>query len=268
MDKSYYERRNKLVSKRAKLKKEKDWALAGMRRYPARIQRAAIAGLRRAIAEIERELDELAIAESNMAATRARNIEEALNRSLPLGTRTAIDPDMIPEEFGFWRADKSSLIMAFGALRADMSAYIDDIPMPDLFIGPFRIPESGLECMLLLDEAAAYDAGWEYIRIIPEVYVDKRRLAALPDTDPDTSPLQDAFKLKRNGIALECGRRIRADLELQGTFSDPIARYHAYRSKHAAYTAARHGEGLSEKEKKLARRLKRRFGLIKYERDR
>lgn len=260
MDRKAYARIDRLRNRRAKLKSNKDYVLSRIRKYKPEIQRAVVIPIWKEIAETERQIDETALGSANTTIVTAA--DGLISRTMPIGARYEAPDGPGPDKFGFWRATNSSLVSAFGALRADITAYIDDIPLPDLFVGPFAYnDESGNteRYMALLDEASAWLEGSGRLAIVPDILMPASRLSLREDSE---HPGEAARYEKLEGdIQAALGGMIRARAAIGNIFRDAAGAYIAQRKLQAEYVAARYGKALSEKDMRIVKRLRKRFGI-------
>lgn len=270
MDRKAHIAIDRLRSKRARLKDKKGYVLSKIRKYSVEIQRAVIKNIRRELMDIERQIDSIMLGSANTPIM--ADACGLISRSFPIGARYEIEtnPEIeSPDSFGFWRADNSSLIMAFGALRADMESYIDDLALPGLFAGPFTYKDQdGRETryMILLDEASAWFEGSGSMRLLTDIIMPAGRLLLRRDTRYKNGTEEARYIKNKDSIETAVNAMIDIRRKLGDMTQDAAGAYLTYRKAYAEYICEKSGTGFDEKDMATIRRLRRRFGLNDKER--
>lgn len=263
MDRKAYKQMDKLRAKRRKLKEKKSYILNKIRKYPVNIQRAVVNDLWRQIMDIERQIDTIILTESNTSII--KDAHDLVSRTLPLGASYELENHKKADSFDFYRADKNSLLLAFGALRKDISMYVDDLELPDLFIGPFEYINKAnnniLRYFVLLDEASYFMQNEKTIRFLPDIIMFEDRISVERDMNAETSILFETYKNRKDMIQAEINNRIDSALKMPDIAPDIMISYHNYRKLYDEFKADKILDEQKEKDLKLIKKLKKRFSL-------
>lgn len=270
MDKKAYKKLEKLKLERSRIKERKAYVLSKIRKYPVDIQRAVVSPLWRAIMDIERQIDILVISNSNTSLV--HDAEDIKVRTLPLGCIENIENYKKADEFGFYRAEPDSLFVAFGASKQDLTEYIDDMILPDLFLGPFEYKSDNIDntdnktmqYFVLLNEAVYYLYNQDNIKIIPDIIVSADKLSVTKDQNPDICKLADAFTNKKTEIENFLNVKIKMSMnaKISEILPDVIIAYHNQRKLHNEYIAEKTLEKFTEKDLKKIKKIKKYYGII------
>lgn len=266
MDKKAYKKLEKLKLERSRLRERKAYVLSKIRKYPVDIQRAVVSPLWRAIMDIERQIDILLILNSNTSLV--HDAEDIKVRTLPLGCIDNIENYKKADEFGFYRAEPDSLFIAFGASKQDLIEYIDDMILPDLFLGPFEykfddINDKTMQYFVLLNEAVYYLYDQDNIKIIPDIIISADKLSVIKDQNPDICKLADSFVNKKTEIENFLNMKIKmsTNTKISEILPDVIIAYHNQRKLHNEYIAEKTSEKFTEKELKKIKKIKKYYGI-------
>lgn len=254
---------DKLRKKRNKLKMQKDYVLSRIRKYDVKIQRAVVKNIWLDLIEIERQIDEITLRNANNDIK--IGVDGLVSRSMPIGYMENMKNNNENIDFGIWRADNNSLIKSFGALRPDISAYIDDIALPGLFLGPFRY--HGAEdnkddslYMVLIDEAGFWFNGdSKDIRLISDIMVNLDNLSLQKDINYDS--IESKYIEMRDDIEQGLNNIIDAKSKLGDILQDSTGAYITYRKDFSEYLALKNNLNFSEQELKTIKKLRKRFNL-------
>lgn len=214
--------RKRLMLRKVKLKARKDYALNRIRRKPVWLQRAVVCDIWAEISAIDALLD--------------------IPRAIP---KAPGKPAKAPDRLGIWRGDTYGLMGAFGIDSRYITPYLDEISLPDLFLGPFDI------------------GGAPYMALIGDSRGD-RKPVALPFAHIRADALEWIFEREiPEGLDTDA---IRKTLEIaasapEGTFPDPFEAYGAYKTIADNTEAERALSDLDRKALRKVRRIRRRFGL-------
>lgn len=262
MNKKAYAKISKLRSELVKLRTRKEYVLSNIRKYPVEMQRAVVKGLWLKITEIERKID--VITAENANTNIAKDAMGNVVRTLPIGAGYEPPWRKTADAFGFWRADNNSLIKTFGAVDTDVTEYVDDMDLPNLFIGPFikhgTENTDEMEYLVLLDEVL-YDTGdGTLIKMMPEIAVKADKLCV---RKADDIPDELAKNYRENKQAIECemDRRIDAIEIFKGLIPGTAVAYRNYRKVYGEYAAEKFDKILDEKARKRVQKLKKKYGL-------
>ena len=266
MDKKAYKKLEKLKLERSRLRERKAYVLSKIRKYPVDIQRAVVSPLWRAIMDIERQIDILVISNSNTSLV--HDAEDIKARTLPLGCIEDTENYKKADEFGFYRAEPDSLFITFGASKQDLTEYIDDMILPNLFLGPFEykfddINDKIMQYFVLLNEAVYYLYDQDNIKIIPDIIVSADKLSVIKDQNPDICKLADSFINKKTEIENFLNMKIKMSMnaKISEILPDVIIAYHNQRKLHNEYVAEKTSEKFTEKELKKIKKIKKYYGI-------